>query len=236
MTTALELLFLLLMLVALGGLLRKAEAANGADWGNPWLNRIDGLGRLFLRHYHHCEIEPIPLPEQGAALVVSNHISGLDPLLMLAACNRPVHFLIAREQYERFGLRWLFRRAECIPVDRSSRDDSAFRAALEALQAGKVIGLFPQGRIHWPEPRPLRLKRGVARLAKLSGAPIYPARVSNVRLPGYVLPAVLIPGRARLQSLPPLDCRTLDETACLARLAEMLNNSANGPIAEADIP
>ncbi len=236
MNTALGLLFLLLLLVALGGLLRKAEAANRADWGNKWLNRIDGLGRLFLRHYHHCEIEPIPLPERGPALVVSNHISGLDPLLMLAACNRPVHFLIAREQYARFGLRWLFRRAECIPVDRSSRDDSAFRAALEALRAGKVIGLFPQGRIHWPEDRPLRLKRGVARLAKLGGAPIYPARISNVRLPGHVLPAVLLPGRARLQSLPPLDCRALDEAACLAQLTEILNKSSTGPIAESDVP
>lgn len=236
MTTALWLLGGLLLLAALGGLLRRAEAANRADWGSKWLNRIDGLGRLFLQHYHHCEIEPIPLPSSGPALVVSNHISGLDPLLLLAACNRPVHFLIAREQYERFGLRWLFRWAECIPVARSSRDDSAFRAALEALQAGKVIGLFPQGKIHWPEDRPLRLKRGVVRLARRGAAPIYPARVSNVRLPGHVLPAVLLPSRARLRALPALDCGRMEEAACLQKLAELLNNSSVAPIQDPDTP
>ncbi len=51
-------------------------------------------------------------------MVVANHISGLDPLLMAAASRRSLHFMIAREQYERFGLKWLFRMAGCIPVDR----------------------------------------------------------------------------------------------------------------------
>jgi 1-acyl-sn-glycerol-3-phosphate acyltransferase len=124
-------------------LFRKADAANVADWGGKWQNRLDGLNRLFLRRYHKCQIDPVPLPEEGPALVVANHISGLDPMMMIAACQRPVHFIIASEQYYRFGLNWLFRLGGCIPVDRSSRDDSAFRAALQALHDGKVVGLFP---------------------------------------------------------------------------------------------
>ncbi|HID48601.1 MAG TPA: 1-acyl-sn-glycerol-3-phosphate acyltransferase [Chromatiales bacterium] len=214
-----------LLLLMLGGhwLMRRAEAANRADWGGKWHNRIDGLNRLFLRHYHHCRIDTIPLPESGPALVVANHVSGLDPLMLAAACRRPLHFIIATEEYHRFGLRWLFRLAECIPVDRASRDDSAFRAALQALHDGKVVGLFPGGRIHLPEDGPPRLKRGVARLSRLSGAPIYPAVVSGVRKPGHVLSAVLFPGQARLRSFPPIDCTELEERACLERLGDILH-------------
>ena len=225
-----------LVLLALGWhwLMRKAEAANRADWGGKWRNRIDGLNRLFLTHYHHCRIEPVPLPESGPALVVANHVSGLDPLMMAAACHRPLHFIIASEEYNRFGLRWLFRLAECIPVDRSSRDDSAFRAALQALHDDKVVGLFPGGRIHLREEGPVRLKRGVARLSRLSGAPVYPLLVSNVRKPGHVLPAVIFPGEARMTSFPPVDCPRLEERVCLERLGEILHQPVERENTEQD--
>ncbi len=206
-------------------LFRKADAANVADWGSKWKNRIDGLNRLFLISYHKCHIDPVPLPEQGPALVVANHISGLDPMMMVAACKRPVHFIIASEQYYRFGLNWLFRLGGCIPVDRSSRDDSAFRAALQALHEGKVIGLFPEGGMHLPGKGPKRLKRGVARLAKLSGSPVYPMHVSGVSLPGHVLPAVIWPNQARLESYPPMTCESMEEGECLAQLAQLMRNS-----------
>ena len=213
---------LLLGVILLRWLFRRADAANVAEWEGKWQNRLDGLNRLFLRNYHKCDIEPVPLPAEGPALVVANHLSGLDPMMMLAACHRPVHFIIASEQYYRFGLNWLFRLGGCIPVERSGRDDRAFRAALQALREGKVVGLFPEGGIHPPGKGPKRLKRGVARLAKLSGAPVFPMRVTGVRLPGHVLPAVLWPNPARLRSYPPLACASLDEQDCLQQLLQIL--------------
>ena len=223
---------ILLLMAATGALIRIGRAANreaGCDWGHGWANVIDGLNRVFLRTWHHCMIDTVPLPASGPALVVANHLSGLDPLLILAACRRPVHFIIAREEYERFGLNWLFRLGECIPVDRSSRDDSAFRAALDALAAGKVVALFPSGRIHLPEEGPARLRRGVARLSRLSGAPVFPCHIEGVRLPGHVLPAVVIPSRARLRAFPPVDCPRLKERECLERLDPILNAQARAP-------
>ena len=208
-------------------LFRKADAANVADWGGKWQNRLDGLNRLFLRRYHKCNIDPVHLPEEGPALVVANHISGLDPMMMIAACQRPVHFIIASEQYYRFGLNWLFRLGGCIPVDRSSRDDSAFRAALQALHDGKVVGLFPEGGIHLPGKGPKRLKRGVARLAKLSGAAVYPMRITGVKLPGHVLPAVLWPNAARLVSYHPVACQVLAERECLQQLGQILKQTTD---------
>ena len=225
----------LLLTAAFGALIRIGREANraaGCDWGHPVTNVIDGLNRVFLRTWHRCDIQTVPLPPDGPALVVANHVSGLDPLLILAACHRPVHFIIAREEYERFGLTWLFRLGECIPVDRSSRDDSAFRAALDALAAGKVVALFPSGRIHLPEEGPARLRRGVARLSRLSGAPVFPCRIDGVRLPGHVLPAVFLPGRARLRAFSSIACARLGERACLAALAPLINGERDVPMPE----
>jgi 1-acyl-sn-glycerol-3-phosphate acyltransferase len=95
------------------------------------------------------------------------------------------------------------------------------------LHDGKVVGLFPEGGIHLPGKGPKRLKRGVARLAKLSGAKVYPMRVSGVKLPGHVLPAVLWPNAARLVSYPPVACEMLAERECLQQLGQILKQTAD---------
>ena len=157
MTTFLALLTLAVLLLLGVRLWRTVDAHRGPDWGGPWLNRLDGLNRLLCRRYHRLPAVWLPLPDRGPVLLASNHVSGLDPLLLVAASRRPLRFLIAREQYERRGLQWLFRAAGCIPVDRAARPEQALRAALRALQAGEAVALFPHGRIHLESDPPRAL-------------------------------------------------------------------------------
>lgn len=184
--------------------LMRLRAAARADWGHAWLNRLDGLNRIFCRRFHRLRAAHLPLPAHGPALVVANHVSGLDPLLMIAAAHRPLRFLIAREQYERFGLRWLFRAANCIPVERGGNTHRALAAARRALQRGEVVALFPQGRIHLEHEPPARLKRGILHLARVSGAPVYPLRIDGVRGAGHTVSAVFLRSHARLTMFPHL--------------------------------
>ncbi|OOY41273.1 hypothetical protein BOV91_12355, partial [Solemya velum gill symbiont] len=148
-------------------------AYNGAEWGTPFLNRLDGLNRLFCRFVHRLPEDNFDLPETGPAIVASNHVSGLDSLLLLAASPRPLRFMIAREQYERFGMQWLFHALGAIPVDRSGRPEKAMREALNALKAGEVIAIFPHGKIHLPSDPPRKLKGGAARLSAISKCPVH---------------------------------------------------------------
>lgn len=222
-----------LLVIALAGLwwlwrrlCAVCEAANGTDWGHVWLNRLDGLNRLFCRHYHRLNHDPIALPPQGGALLVSNHVSGLDPLLMIAAVQRPLRFIIAQEEYERFGFNGLFRALGCIPVAREQRPELALRAALRALEAGEVVALFPHGRIHLESDPPRALKGGVARLAALSGCPIYPVRITGVSGAGRVLGAVARRSRAQLTGFPALTCTGHTAEDCLAELARLLSEPA----------
>jgi 1-acyl-sn-glycerol-3-phosphate acyltransferase len=203
-------------------LMRACEAATQADWGDPWTTRIAGFIGLFCRYMHRFQFDPIPLPAEGSALVAANHISGLDPFLLIAASPRPLRFLIAREEYERFGLNWLFRRAQCIPVDRERNPERALREALRALNNGEVVAVFPQGRIHLPTAGLRKLKGGVVRLAHQCDCKIYPVRVSDVRAAGHTALAVIVPSRSRLRTFSELDCNGQSHDDCLALLAERL--------------
>lgn len=217
----------LLFLAIILWFFQRSRQANEADWGKPWLNLIDGMNRIFCRVYHRLQADHIPLPAEGPALLVSNHISGLDPLLLVSACRRPLRFLIAREEYERFGLKWFFRAMGCIPVDRSGRPETAFREALRALSGGEVIALFPHGGIHvtrQTDEQPARIKGGVIRLAQRSGTNIYPVLLEGVRFKGQVVLPLFLRGRARLRVLPQFDCDSQDYGQCLSDLAYILHD------------
>lgn len=214
-------LFLLLV-----GLRRASLKANIVDWGHGWINLLDGFLRLYIKYFHRFHYQPIPLPETGPALLVANHVSGLDPLLMIAACKRPVRFLIAQEQYDRTGLNWVFKKVGCIPVQRGGRVEKAFRTALQALENGEVVALFPEGGIHTRRKPAKRLKGGIAKLSEISGVPVYPVTIDGILIEGLNVLALLMPNRARLTSYPKLDCASLGDKECLDRLSKLLIKSA----------
>ena len=199
MTATLLLLLIVVLLFLVARFNIACRNANLTDWGHPALNFLDGLNRLFCHHYHRLNRIEIGMVETGPAVVVSNHISGLDPMLLIAAARRPLRFLIAKEQYERFGLQWLFRAVGCIPVDRKGRPDIAMRAAINALSRGEVVAVFPHGKIHLPHHPETRLKSGAATLAVKAECPIYPVRLSGMKAQGHVLTSVILRGKTRLE-------------------------------------
>ena len=206
-------------------LLRSLGRAAGADWGGPWRNRLDGFNRIFCYRYQRLESDGLQLPENGPAIVVANHISGIDPFLLIASSKRPIRFIIAKEQYHRFGLEWMFRAAGCIPVDRKGKPERAFRAALKALRDGEVIGIFPHGTIHLESDPPRKLKPGAVKLAQLAGCEIYPARIDGVRAEGGLFLPGLLRGRATLESFAPINCERRDVRECLGEIERLLERS-----------
>jgi len=196
--------------------------ASEVDWGGWAINWIDGIGRLLCKYHHHLPDTKIPLPETGAAIVVANHVSGLDPFLLLAACRRPLRFLIAREQYERPVLHRLFKASGCIPVDRSGKPELALRQALRALEAGEVLALFPHGKIHLDSDPPRQLKRGAVRLSAWTNAPIYPVRINGVGGEGKEALAPFIPSHVELIMAEPFVCNINETKDMLERVRKTI--------------
>lgn len=136
---------------------------------------LQSVGKLYARAFHDVRIlSPCTLPPRGKAILVCNHTSGLDPVLIQSACSRLVVWMMAREYYDIAALKWGFDLIEAIPVDRSGKDLAATRAALRALQNDRVLGVFPEGRIERDRSL-LPFHSGVAMMAHRSAADVYPA-------------------------------------------------------------
>jgi 1-acyl-sn-glycerol-3-phosphate acyltransferase len=213
-----------MLIIPLGLLPYIGHRAAKVDWQRKGINWVDGLVRLLCKHVHGLDdAQQVPLPSSGAAIVVANHVSGLDPFLLISACRRPLRFLIAREEYERPGLQWLFKASGCIPVDRSGRPEKALRQALRALEQGEVVALFPHGKIHLDTDPPLKIKGGVARLAAWSQTPIYPVRIEGVRGQGHVAIAPFLPSKVKLIIHPPMFCQVENMRECLLEITQAIS-------------
>ena len=91
------------------------------------------------------------IPTEGAAVLVCNHVSFVDAVLLMAASPRPVHFLMDHRIFKVPVLGWLFRLAKAIPIAPQKEDAAAYEAAFEAaaqvLRDGELLGIFPEGGI-----------------------------------------------------------------------------------------
>jgi len=153
---------------------------------------------LVSRVYHRVEVlRPPRLPRRGPAILVCNHISGLDPLLIQSVSRRVITWMMASEYYDVKAIGWVFRTVEAIPVDRSGRDLAATRAALRALAADRIVGIFPEGRIETDHAL-LPFQTGVALIAIKTGVPVYPAYLDGTQRGKEMVPALLAPQQARL--------------------------------------
>ncbi|MHB8733249.1 MAG: lysophospholipid acyltransferase family protein [bacterium] len=123
-------------------------------------------------------------PADGPVIVVSNHLSDLDPLVVGSALRRPVTFMAKHELFQVPGVRWWVTKCGAFPVRRGAPDRQALRTALGILQRGGVLVMFPEGTrghdrtLREPEP-------GAALLARRTGAALLPVAVlgTDVVLP-----------------------------------------------------
>jgi 1-acyl-sn-glycerol-3-phosphate acyltransferase len=133
-------------------------------------------GQALLRPAMSLTVEGPPPPREGGYLLVANHLSYADPAVVMLAAGRPVRFLMTEDFYDLPGLRWFFRWMRALRVREAGSNLESLREAREALRAGDVVGLFPEGRLS-PDGRMGPGRPGAAALASLAGAPIVPMRI-----------------------------------------------------------
>ncbi|MGY5130749.1 lysophospholipid acyltransferase family protein [Streptomyces nigrescens] len=127
--------------------------------------RIEGLGHV---------------PEEGGAIIASNHLSLADPFVMPAIVPRRVTFLAKAEYFTGPGLKGrltaaFFRGVGQIPVDRSGgrASQAALSSGLAVLRKGRLLGIYPEGtRSH--DGRLYKGRTGVAAMALTAGVPVVP--------------------------------------------------------------
>ncbi len=120
------------------------------------------------------------IPQTGAAVLVINHMSYLDPPLVAVACPRRVSFMAKASLFKVPLLGTLLKIYDSFPVDRGKTDLTAFRTAMRRLKQGRLVGVFPEGtrrRMGYKKLGPL--EAGAAYLILKSGVPMVPIAVSG---------------------------------------------------------
>lgn len=84
-------------------------------------------------------------PEEGAAIVYSNHKSWWDPIVVGCVLKRPIFFMAKKELFEIPVFGYILKLLHAFPVNRGAPDRKAIRKALEVLNEKKVLGIFPEG-------------------------------------------------------------------------------------------
>jgi 1-acyl-sn-glycerol-3-phosphate acyltransferase len=91
------------------------------------------------------------IPTQGAAVLTCNHVSFIDPVLLMAASPRPIYFVMDHRIFKMPVLGWFFRLLKAIPIAPRSEDpvlyEAAFEAAAKVLREGDLLAIFPEGGI-----------------------------------------------------------------------------------------
>jgi 1-acyl-sn-glycerol-3-phosphate acyltransferase len=141
------------------------------------------------------------VPKRGPVILASNHQSFIDSVFLPMVVGRRVTFVAKAEYFENPRTAWIFRALGQIPIKRGggSSSERALASAREVLDAGGVLGIYPEG-TRSPDGRLYKGHTGVARLAVSCGAPVVPVSLegtSAVQPIGAMRPRVFRPVAVR---------------------------------------
>jgi hypothetical protein len=123
------------------------------------------------------------IPEKGPAVLVCNHVSFVDPLVILAASPRPIRFVMDHNIFKTPIVSFVFRTGKAIPIAPAKEDEKlleeAYDRIAEALEAGELVAIFPEGRITdtgdlYP------FKGGIKRIVERTPAPVVPLALKGL--------------------------------------------------------
>jgi 1-acyl-sn-glycerol-3-phosphate acyltransferase len=117
------------------------------------------------------------IPEDGPFIIVANHSSLLDPVILGVSVRPKVIFVAAAYLFKIGWLGYMLRKFNCIPVQREN-DIKAIKQSLKVLKRGEVLGIFPEGGID-RQKNNLPVRAGAAYLATKIGVPIVPIRIKG---------------------------------------------------------
>lgn len=118
------------------------------------------------------------VPREGAVLLLSNHQSHLDPLLVGMSCNRRLSYLARQTLFEIEPLGLLIRSLDAIPIDREGSGLGGLKETMRRLKRGEVVGLFPEG-TRTPDGEVKRLKPGFCTLARRCKVTLVPLAIEG---------------------------------------------------------
>jgi 1-acyl-sn-glycerol-3-phosphate acyltransferase len=142
------------------------------------------LAWLLVHTFYRVDEEGLEnIPDDGPCIVVCNHVSYVDAVVIAACVRRPIRFVMDHRIFRVPLLSFIFRTMRTIPIASAKEDaamkDRAFAAAADALRAGEVVGIFPEGKLtETGELNPFR--PGVQQMIETTSVPVVPMALSGL--------------------------------------------------------
>ena len=160
------------------------------------------------------------VPATGGGLVLSNHQSHLDPVLIGLACDRRLNYL-ARQTLFRFApFRWLINSLDAIPLDREGLGIGGIKETLKRLKREELVLMFPEG-TRTRDGEVGKLKPGFCALARRANVPLVPVAIEGAFNAWPRSQPLPLPAAIHIQfgaPLLPADIAPLDDTQLLAEV------------------
>lgn len=123
------------------------------------------------------------LPEEGACIIASNHVSFIDALLLGGAFKRPVRFVMYEPIYKIPVLNSFFKAVKAIPIDSKEKNpavyDAAFKEIKALLENGEVLCIFPEGKLT-DNGEMSTFKNGIEKIVKDTPVPVLPCAITGL--------------------------------------------------------
>ena len=103
------------------------------------------LGPIFKWYYTPIIIGKENIPAEGSCILAGDHIHLYDQCHAIISTKRLLVYMAKKEYFDNKKVSWFFKGVGCIPVDRSKKDEHAVESALESLNNGEILGIFPEG-------------------------------------------------------------------------------------------
>ena len=135
---------------------------------------IRWLLRLYFSIFYKLTVKGLHnIPKNGTALIISNHQSYLDPILLQVDVPRLIHVAARKDLFHNPFFRYIVKLFQPIKIERDTPDKSAFKRMIELLSQDKIVGLFAEG-TRTMDGSISPLKTGFVRLAARCHAPVIP--------------------------------------------------------------
>ncbi len=123
------------------------------------------------------------IPSEGAAIVVSNHVSFMDPIILGGSVSRPMRFVMYYKIFQMPVLSFIFRQAKAIPIAGKNEDpelmEAAFAAVDAELAAGNIVCIFPEGGLTH-DGNIQRFRPGIERILETRPVPVIPVALGRL--------------------------------------------------------
>ena len=123
------------------------------------------------------------IPEEGAAVVVCNHVSYVDAMVISAACRRPIRWVMHHRIFKVPVLSFIFRTAKAIPIAPAHEDaamlEQAYDTVARELAAGQLVGIFPEGTLT-PDGEMHEFRGGIGKILERTPVPVIPMALSGL--------------------------------------------------------